>query len=152
MKFVMVFIIAVFIITIAIAIIIFIIHSKATKFLNEFFNASSFKDAFNKFEEDLAEIPKSLSSMDSLYVDGIEKDFPNLNLNELKSSSEKVIIDILNAIESKYKNCMLSSEKVNSYIKSKINDLKDGSVTYDDIKIHKTVVNKYEKNDRIATS
>lgn len=151
MKFFMFFFIAVFIITIAIFIIVFIVQLRARKFLKEYFNASSFKEAFNKSEEETAETPKSVSSMDSLYIDRIEKDFPDLNINELKSNSEKVIIDTLNAIEEKDKNCMIASEKINSYIKSKIDDLKGGEVVYDNIKFHKTVVNRYERNDRIAT-
>lgn len=35
------------------------------------------------------EIPKSLSNLDSLYLDKIKEDFPELNLNELKRECEK---------------------------------------------------------------
>ena len=151
MKFFALFFIAISIIALAIFVIVFIIQIRARKFLKEFFNASSFREAFENSETEAAETPKSVSSMDSLYVSQIEKDFPDLNINELKSNSEKVIIDTLNAIENKDRDCMLASDKINSYIRSKIDDLKDGSVIYDNIKIHKTVVNKYEKSDKIAT-
>ena len=128
-----------------------IIQFKARKFLKDFFNASSIKEAFENNEKDDSNTPKSVSSMDSLYLTKINKDFPNLNVNELKSDSERIIIDTLNAIEKKDKDCMISSKKVNSYIKSKIDDLKDDNVIYDHIKIHKTVVSNYEKNDSVAT-
>ena len=151
MKYIFIPFLVVFIFIITIAIIIFIIHLRARKFLKEYFNANNFKEAFENSEKETAETPKSLSSMDSIYLDQIKKDFPDLNINELKSESERVIIDTLNAIEEKDKDALISSKKVNSYIKSKIADLKDGSATYDDIKIHKTVVNHYEKRDGVAT-
>ena len=97
------------------------------------------------------EIPKSVSSMDNLYLTKIKKDFPDLNINELKSDCEKIILDTLNAIEKKDEYALISSEKVNSYIKSKIDDLKDSNVIYDHIKIHRTVISNYERNDNVAT-
>ena len=151
MKYILIPFLVIFIFVMTIAIIIFIIHLRARKFLKEFFNTTSYKEAFETTEKETEDTPKSVSSMDSIYLDRIEHDFPDLNLNELKSSAEKVILDTLNAIENKDKECMISSEKVNSYIKSKIDDLKDGSAIYDHIKIHKTVVSNYEKTDSVAT-
>lgn len=147
--FVFVFVIAAFIITITI--IILIIQLKARSFLKDIFNTTSFKEALEKSDIEASEVPKSVSSMDNLYLSRLKNDFPDLNVNELKSNCERVIIDTLNAIENKDKECMLSSEKINSYIKTKIDDLKDNNVIYDHIKIHKTVICKYERNDSIAT-
>jgi len=147
--FIFVFVIAVFIITIAI--MIFIIQFKARSFLKDIFNTTSFKEALEKSDIEASEVPKSVSSMDNLYLSRLKNDFPDLNVNELKSNCEKVIIDTLNAIENKDKECMLASEKINSYIKTKIDDLKENSVIYDHIKIHKTVIHKYERNDSVAT-
>ena len=143
--------IIIFIFIFTIAIIIFIINLRAKRFLKDFFNANSFKEAFENNEKEINEIPKSVSSMDSLYLSRIKKDFPELNINELKSDSERVIIDALNAIEKKDEEALISSKKVNSYIKSKIDDLKDSNVVYDHIKIHKTVINNYERTDSVAT-
>ena len=151
MKYIFIPFLVVFIFIITIAIIIFIIQLRARKFLREYFHASTFKEAFENSEKEAAETPKSVSSMDSIYLDKIKNDFPDLNINELKSDGEKVILDTLNAIENKDKEALISSEKINSYIKSKIDDLKDSNVVYDHIKIHKTVVNNYEKNDSVAT-
>ncbi len=129
----------------------FIIQLKARRFLKTYFNASSFKDALENSEIEAMETPKSVSSMDSLYLNKIETDFPNLNMNELKSSSEKAIIETLKAIENKDFDALKESERVNSYIKSRIDDLGENNALYKDIKFHKTVVNKYERNSKIAT-
>ena len=143
--------IAIFVVAIAIIIIVFIIQLKARKFLKEYFNTKSFREALEKSDIEASEIPKSLSSMDNIYLDKLKEDFPDLNINELKSEAEKVIINTLNAIESKDTDFMLESGKINSYVKSKIDDLKDGNVVYDNIKIHKTVINKYERSNSVAT-
>lgn len=145
------FLIAIIIIIITIVIITLIIKKKARRFLNDYFNASSFKEVFENSEREASETPKSVSSLDSIYLSKLKKDFPDLNINELKSDSEKTIINTLNAIENKDNDCMLLSEKINSYIRSKIDDLKNNSVNYDNIKIHKTVISKYERNESVAT-
>lgn len=145
------FLIAIIIIIITIVIIPFIIRAKARMFLKEYFNASSFKEFFENEEREVSENPKSVSSLDSIYLNRLKKDFPDLNINELKSDSEKTIINTLNAIENKDSDCMLLSEKINSYIRSKIEDLKNNNVNYDNIKIHKTVISKYERNESVAT-
>jgi len=151
MKYFIIPLIIIIILLLVIIAIVFFIKLKTKKFLQEYFNASSLKDAIEKSDIEANESPKSLSSMDSLYLSKLKKDFPDLNINELKSSSEKVIIDTLKAIENKDENVLISSEKINSYIKSKIKDLKDDVVTISNIKIHKTVINKYEKTNTIAT-
>lgn len=142
---------AVLILTTVIIIIALVIRAKTKKLLRTFFNASSIKEAFENNEKDINETPKSVSSMDSLYLSRIKKDFPELNINELKSESERVITDTLNAIEKKDTEALISSKKVNSYIKSKIDDLKDANAIYDHIKVHKTVVSNYEKSSSVAT-
>lgn len=45
------------------------------------------------------EVPKSLASMESIYLDIIKKDFPEVNINELKRKSEALIMDVYIAIE-----------------------------------------------------
>ena len=149
MKYILIPFLVILAFILVIAIIIFIIQAKAHKFLKDVFNISSFREAFAKSE--IEEEPKSVSSMDSIYLKRIENDFPDLNINELKSSAENVIIDTLNAIENKDRESLISSERVNSYINSKINDLKDDSATYNNIKFHKTVITNYNRTDSVAT-
>ena len=51
------------------------------------------KDIIQNARIEDQEIPKSLSSMDSIYMSNIKRDFPDLNIQELKSKTEKVILD-----------------------------------------------------------
>ena len=90
--------------------------------------------------------------METISLPYLEKDFPDLNINEIKSMAEDFIIKFLGALENKNGNNLeFNSEKVNSYIVSKINDLGSDTVNFNNIKIHKTILNRYEKKDGIAT-
>lgn len=128
------------------------IKKKINGFTTKYFGTSNLKDAIEKSELLDSETPKSLSSMESISLNQITKDFPDLNINELKSMVERSILDSLSAIESKnINNIDIKSDKVKSWIKSKINDLRNKEIKYDKIKFHRTVINRYEKNGGIAT-
>lgn len=114
------------------------------------YGISSIKEIIEKTEWENEDLPKSLSSMDSVYLERIKEDFKDININELKRMSEKVILDCLEAIEKK-DSSKIKNEKVKAYVDSRINDLKGDSVTYNSIKFHKTVVSKYENSKGIAT-
>ena len=93
--------------------------------------------------------PKSLTSMDSIYLEQVKEDFPNININELKRQSEQVILDCFNAIEKK--NSKGFKGKIKSFVDDIINDYENKSVKFDDFKIHKTVLAKYKKEKGTAT-
>ena len=120
--------------------------------LKKFFGTDSLKEVLEKQDYETQESPKTLFGMESIYLSTISKDFPDLNINELKAMAEDYIIKCLDAIENKDKeNLSFNSEKLNSFIISKVDDLGNSSVKYDSIKIHKTILNRYEKNEGIAT-
>lgn len=96
------------------------------------------------------EVPKSLASMENVYLDVIKKDFPEININELKRKSEKLIMDTYMAIENKDLS-KISNEKIKSFVKSRIDDLGKDSIKYEELTINKTVISKYEKNSGVAT-
>lgn len=98
--------------------------------------------------EDQEEV-KSLSSMDSIYLEQIKKDFPDININELKRKSEKVILDVFNAVEKK--DASKLNGKIKSYAEDMINDYKNEKVRFNDFKIHKTVISSYKKDNSVAT-
>lgn len=144
------------IILLLIVVISFVFYLKVKNdiknFLNKGFGTSNLKEILNNEEYEIQETPKTLFGMESIYLSTIANDFPDLNINELKAMSEDYIINALNAIEKKdISNLKFNSEKMNSFIVSKIDDLKDNCVSYDSIKIHKTILNRYEKSDSIAT-
>lgn len=62
---------------------------------------SSLKEIIYKARLEDEELPKSLSSMDSIYLELLKKDFPNLNINEIKRLAETEILNIFKAIEKK---------------------------------------------------
>lgn len=96
------------------------------------------------------EVPKSLASMESIYLDIIKKDFPEVNINELKRKSEALIMDVYIAIEEKNPD-KIENEKIRNFVRRRIKDLGDITVEYKDMTINKTVVSKYEKNSGVAT-
>jgi len=121
-------------------------------FLKKIFGTCSLKDIVRKHNYEMQETPKTLYGMDSVYMNTISKDFPDLNINELKVMAESYIIKCLSAIESKNKeNLNFGNEKLDSFIISKIDDLGDSIVRFDSIKIHRTILNCYEKNKSVAT-
>ena len=93
-------------------------------------------------------LPKSLSSMDSIYLEQLNKDFPEVNINELKRQSEKEILNIINAVE-KNDTSKLNG-KMRLVAESMIEDNKT-KVEYNNIKIHNTVLSKYTCKNGIAT-
>lgn len=143
----MLFLIGVIIFILFIIIVYFFIKSKIKKSLEQFgFNNINEIISYAKLEDQ--EVPKSLASMDRLYLEQIKRDFPQININLLKRQSEKVICDCFKAIEEKDSNSFFG--KIKLFIDNNINDYQD-SVLFKNFKIHNTVVSKYENSNGIAT-
>lgn len=107
------------------------------------------KDIIQNARIEDQEIPKSLSSMDSIYMSNIKRDFPDLNIQELKSKTEKVILDCYNAIESKDSSGLKG--KIKSFTDDLIADYNNKSVSFDDFKFHNTVVSGYKNENGVIT-
>lgn len=99
--------------------------------------------------EEAQDTPKNLASMDKLYLEQIKKDFPSMNINELKRNAESVIIDLFNCIENK--NTSNLKGKIKSFATNIINDNRNKEVKYDDLKIHNTVISSYKCDKKTAT-
>ena len=110
---------------------------------------SSLKDIIDKAKLEDEELPKSLSSMDSIYLEQVKKDFPDININELKRLGETEILNIFKAIENKDNSFVKG--KMRSIVDSKIEDSKEKDISYNNIKFHNTVLSKYENSNGIAT-
>lgn len=147
----MVLLIIIVLLLIVITVWVCIIKSKFSRFLMKYFGTSDLSKAIEISEIENSETPKSISSMEPLLVNRIKNDFPDLNINELKSMAERSIIDCLNAIESKELSKKFETEKVNSWVNSCINDIKDKNVHFDSIKFHRSAISRYEKKDGIVT-
>lgn len=95
------------------------------------------------------EQPKSLSSMDTVYLDNIKKDFPEIHINELKREAERVLLDAFQGVERKDSSNFKG--KIKSFVDSMISDYAGKDVSFDQMKIHNTVVSNYKKEGGIAT-
>lgn len=125
----------------------FIIKKKVSDFSKEFFGTSDIKKAIQDLEIEAQETPKSLSGMETLMLPILKEDFPQLNINEMKSIVENKIYEIFEAIKQKDLNHYFESEKISIWVKDKI----EKNIKYSSLKIHRTILNKYEKKDNIAT-
>ena len=152
MKVIIVELAIVFVLLISIIIMFLLIRKKVKGFLMEYFGTSSLKGAIEKSKITDSETHKTVYSMESVYLDQIRKDFPALNIEELKSSAEMNIRNVLRAIETKDTNELKNkNDRIYAYVTSKIEDLKDKKFICDNIVFHKTVLNRYEKHKEVAT-
>lgn len=62
----------------------FFIKKKLRDVSNRYLGGSSLKEIIEEARLEDEEVPKSLASMESVYLDIIKKDFPDVNINELK--------------------------------------------------------------------
>lgn len=132
--------------------IFFYIKIKLRRILKEFFDTTSLKEAFEKANQETEETPKSISSMEPVYKNYLKKDFPDANLQELKSMAENCILDVFNAVETKNLKILDKYDgKISSFAETKINDCKDENIVYDNIKIHRTSISKYS-HDKVAAT
>lgn len=118
--------------------------------ISNFFGTSNINKIIEDARLEDQEVPKSLSSMDSIYLEQIIRDFPGMNINELKRCSEKILIDVFKAIE-KGNSSTIKEGKIKSFVDKKISENNGKKIKYRNFKIHKTVVSKYENRNGVAT-
>lgn len=130
--------------------IFFKVRNKLREFSKTAFGTEDIIKGIKNQELETISETKTLTGMEKLDLPRLMNDFKNLNINELKRESEKKIVKCLDAIETKeIKN--IKEEILKVWINSRLEDLKDNNVSYDEIKFHNTILNRYEKNDAIAT-
>lgn len=151
MEILLAILIVLLIIIIIVGITVAMAKKKLSMFLNRHFNTTDLRKAIEVSEIEYENTPKSLSGMETISLPLIQKDFPNLNINELKGQVDSCIINYFKMLENKeYEEIKNASDNVKSYIKSQIEDVKNDDITYDSVRIHKTIVSKYEKKNGIA--
>ena len=143
----------IFLIVLLILIIIFfVLKKKFQSFLLKYFNTTDLNKVIEESEWEAENTPKSVYGMESVYKDRILKDFPEVNLNEIKSMVEKSVLDTFQAIENgDITDFKYNSNKAIAFVKSRIDDYKDKEVKFDQIRFHKTVLSKYENKNGVAT-
>ena len=128
----------------------FYLRMRIRRLLDRFgFADMNLKQIIDEAKLEDQDVPKSLSSMDRVYLEQIKKDFPSIHINELKREAEKMILDCFQAVEKK--DSSMFHGKIKSFVDSMISDYRDKFVSFQSIKIHNTVVSNYKKEGGIAT-
>lgn len=136
-------------------VIVILIYWQVKKKLREFsssvFGTSNIIEGIKNQKIALTNEPRSVFGMEKLLLPNIVKDFPNLNINEMKKMVEDSILMCLQSIEKKQiLKVDYVSETIINWIQSRIDDLKkDEFINYDEIKFHKTVLSQYVNKDGV---
>ncbi len=146
----MLFLIGVLILIVFIIICILYFRVRIRRILNQFgFVGKNLSDMIQEAKLEDQEVPKSLASMDRIYLNQIKKDFPDLNINELKRKAEKEILDCFHAVEKKDSSSL--DKKMKSSYEKMMNDYNNQDVSFDHFQFHNTVLSNYQKNGKVAT-
>ena len=77
------------------------LKNKLEGFSKKWFGTKDFFGEINKQRLKIEETPKTPYGIDSLIMPEIEKDFPNLNIHNMKKIAENNIILCMNSVENK---------------------------------------------------
>jgi hypothetical protein len=125
------------------------IKSFAQRVSKQFFGTSSIQEGLELQRQELANTPKSVSSMTRIYLPIISKDFPELNLHEFTQRAENMLKSVFNAIENKDLSLIINaSDDLRNQVAAYIEDLQSQAIEehYDDVIIHQTEIYKYQKD------
>lgn len=91
-------------------------------------------------EQVIQTTPKTLSVTESIYLDKIRKDFPELNLNLVKSNVNEIVSDYFKYLQTG-NNSELKKDCTENFL-SQVSSFVDNKIR-NDIKFHRTVINGY---------
>ncbi len=126
------------------------IKNRVENFSRRWFGTKDFFEGINKRKVEMEEMPKTPYGIDSLVLTEIAKDFPNLNVNEMKKYAENCILLSIQSVQNKniakFNNI---NESFKSMLQNIINEQKESRVNLSitNVKMHKTVINKYDKEE-----
>ncbi len=123
---------------------------KIRYFSRTLFGTSSLVEGLNQQKLENSFKPRSLNSMEAVYLPRIKEDFPGLSIEELKNRAETVLLSSFRALEARDVS-LLSPEagrQIHKKLEREIDKLKQESTTrvFDRIRIHKSVVSDYKKD------
>ncbi|MBQ3898890.1 MAG: zinc-ribbon domain-containing protein [Lachnospiraceae bacterium] len=93
--------------------------------------------------------PKSVSGVTGIILPAITRDFPEFDYDEAKARAEAVLTSYLQAVASKDKTLLTEGyDELKNKLENKIRDLLNKNQTefFDNIKIHRTEINSYNKS------
>lgn len=135
--------ILILLILIILIVMFFYIKTKIQNFSSRFFGTKDFIEGIKNLRVQSDETPKTPYGMDKLVLPEIEKDFPNINISEMKKVAENNILLCFKSVENKkLENINNISDKLKNQINLKIKNSEN--IKFNNINIHQTVINKYE--------
>ena len=146
----MFFLIGVFAFIVFILIGLFYFNRKINSFFHSFnFPLHSIPELIKEARLEDEDVPKSLSSMDTLYLSQIQNDFMDINIEELKRKAEEILLQSYLSFEKKDSGSL--NGKIKKFVDQMIEDYKNQDVHFKDIVIHKTVISNYKKEKGSAS-
>ncbi len=131
-------------IVLSIIFLVFYLKEKIENFSLQVFGTKNIMEGFKRQELEYSETPKSLSSMDSVIIPKITKDFPHINIEELKRQAENTLVECYTSVENKkVKELNKVSTKLQNNLINQIDKIKDKDISYFDFRIHRTVLHSY---------
>lgn len=127
---------------------IFLIMRKLRQIYRSTFGTDSILEGLKKQEELIAETPKSVSAMTSIYLPAIVRDFPEFSYDEFEKRSENALKAMLSAIERQMEDGLETmAEGLKKQIRLRIEDNRRQKVEeeFHNVRIHRTAITEYEK-------
>lgn len=126
-----------------------VVRNKIRDFSQAAFGTDRLSDGLNRQADELARTPKSVSGMTRLMEPQIMKDFPDFVWQEFRNRAENMLTSALLAITAedagKLKN---ASDELKNQVENRIAANRAAGVreAYDDIRIHRTEIANYRKD------
>ncbi len=143
-----IFLVLLLAVVIAVVVIYFTIKKKAREISRDVFGNDDLLKNLKNTEQQYMQTPKSISDGSSIYTPKIAKDFPEFNVSEMKARAENCLKEYLMAIDTRNPSTLQDgNEELKEALELRLNDLnlRDIKEHYEDIRIHNTVLNTYNK-------
>lgn len=142
------------VLAVAAAVAVFLIKRRLRRLSRALFGTNSLIEGYKRQNEQLAEIPKSVSSMTKIYLPQITRDFPEFSLSEFTERSENRLKETLAAVEHQDLSRLRdSSSELKKQVELWIEDDKRQEVReiFQNVVIHNTAISRYERAAGICT-
>ncbi len=129
-------------------VIVIVVKSRLKRFSREVFGTDSIAEGLKRIDEDVAETPKSVSSMTRLMEPQIVRDFPDFVWEEFKHKAENMLTSAFLAVSENNEDCLQdASEEVRLQVRNCIAENEAAGIqeTFTNVKIHQTEIAGYKK-------
>ncbi|MDO4183390.1 MAG: hypothetical protein Q4E12_07300 [Coriobacteriia bacterium] len=134
----------------AVAVIALVIRRKTREISRMAFGTDNLMEGLQKAEAEYESTPKSLSSMTSLALERIKRDFPEFNYDDMKARASNVIVSYLRCIDENNANLLTEGNaELKRELKLRLEMLRNVEHVeqYDRIKVHRLEISSYVKRN-----